>query len=158
MSETAQETTAAQEARLRAIVEEVIAGTPHFIVEVRVRGRKGARVVEVFLDSDGPLGVDELARLSREIGFLLDVEELFDGRYHLNVSSPGLDRPLSLPRQYRKNVGRLLRVRYRAGDAVHSLQGKLKSADDDGIEIDTGRRTLRISFGDIEEAKVQLPW
>ncbi|GIV61309.1 MAG: ribosome maturation factor RimP [Rhodothermaceae bacterium] len=158
MSETVSNQAVTPEERVRAIVEEVIAGTSHYVIDVQVRGRKGSRVVEVFLDSDAPLHVDELARLNREIGFLLDVEDVVDGKYHLNVSSPGVDRPLRLPRQYRKNVGRVLRVRYRAGDVPRTLQGELTAVDEDGIELTVGGRAERISFADIEEAKVQLPW
>ncbi len=148
-------------ARVQALVEEVLAATPHFVVEVAVRGTAGSRVVEVFLDSDAALGVDELARLSREVGFLLDTDEVVEGRYRLDVSSPGLDRPLKLPRQFKKNVGRTLRVHHRRDDAdgYTETTGKLADADDEAIELaPAARERRRIRYGDILWAKVQLPW
>ena len=147
--------------RIRGLVEEVLAGTPHFIVECQVRGAPGSQAVDVFLDSDEALGVDTLAQISRDIGFLFDTEEVLPGRYRLNVSSPGVDRPLKLPRQYRKNVGRKLRVHHRKpeGDGNTETLGDLVDADDEAVEMalsDAERR--RIPYDDILWAKVQLPW
>ena len=147
--------------RVRSLVEEVLAGTPYFIVECDVRGAPGAQAVDVFLDSDEALGVDTLARINREIGFLLDTEAVLPGRYRLNVSSPGVDRPLKLPRQYRKNVGRKLRVHHRkpGGDGNTETLGDLVEADDEAVEVAvSGAQRQRIPYDDILWAKVQLPW
>ncbi len=154
------------EARLRAIVEEVIADHDLFLVALEVRGRKGSQAIDVFLDSDGPLDVDALAEVSREVGFVLDVEDVVKGRYHLNVSSPGADRPLLRPGQYRKNVGRVLEVTYRpAGPEADveagplTAKGELTAADDAGITLAVSKKeTLDLTYGDIETARVQLPW
>lgn len=152
-SETAQ--------RVSELVEEVIGGSPVFVVEVSVRGTRGSRVVDVFVDSDEDLGVDELARISREVGFLLDVEDVIPGRHNLNVSSPGLDRPLALPRQYRKHVGRTLRVHYAKedGSGHTEVEGELRSVDDDAVEVAASDDDVRrIRFENVVWAKVQLPW
>ncbi|WP_457651893.1 ribosome maturation factor RimP [Rhodocaloribacter sp.] len=148
---------ATPEERVRTLVEEVIDASM-FVVEVIVRGRKGSRVVEVFLDGDEPLSIEALARVSREVGFLLDVEEVIDGKYRLNVSSPGLDRPLTLPRQYKKHVGRTLRVRFRDGENERTVKGKLLETAEDGIVIAAGKEALRIPFTEMVQAKVELPW
>ncbi len=148
---------ATPEERVRSLVEEVIDASM-FVVEVIVRGRKGSRVVEVFLDGDEPLSIETLARVSREVGFLLDVEEVIDGKYRLNVSSPGLDRPLTLPRQYKKHVGRTLRVRFRDGENERTVKGKVLETDEDAVVIAVGKEELRIPFTEMIRAKVELPW
>ncbi len=148
---------ATPEERVRSLVEEVIDASM-FVVEVIVRGRKGSRVVEVFLDGDEPLSIETLARVSREVGFLLDVEEVIDGKYRLNVSSPGLDRPLTLPRQYKKHVGRTLRVRFRDGENERTVKGKVLETDEDAVVIAAGKEELRIPFTEMIRAKVELPW
>ena len=159
MSQPADTVVTTLAARVEALVEEVLSGTPHYLVEVLVRGTKGARVVEVFVDSDGDLGVDALAQISRDLAFLIDTEEVLDGRYRLDVSSPGVDRPLRLPRQYAKNVGRRLRVAYRMGERTTETEGELTVADDDGITIQPKKGDARrIGYDDIAWAKVQLPW
>ncbi|MFQ5572552.1 MAG: ribosome maturation factor RimP [Rhodothermales bacterium] len=147
--------------RVRGLVEEVLAGTPHFLVDLDVRGASGSQVVNVFVDSDDDLGVGTLAEISRDVGFLLQTEDVIAGRYRLDVSSPGVDRPLKLPRQYKKNVGRKLRVHHRqAGDEEETeLQGLLSGADDEAIELKvTATERHRILYDNIVWARVQLPW
>lgn len=130
-----------------------------YIVEIVVRGRQGSRLVEVFLDSDEGVGLDYLAAYSREIGFLLEAEEIVKGRYRLNVSSPGADRPIRLPRQMKKHVGRKLAVTSGEGDPV---EGVLVAADDNGITLTLKKgkvkEEVKLAFETIQEARVVLPW
>lgn len=161
MNELAQDKRDSVEERIQGLVEETLQGSALYLVSVDVRGRKGSRVVEIFLDSDGVLDVEELARVSREVGFLLDTEDVIEGRYSLNVSSPGVDRPLALPRQYKKNVGRQVRVKYRTNqDAdVATVEGALKEATDEGIAIAVSpSNTVEIAFDEVVETRVLLPW
>ncbi len=160
MSELKQERAGGIEARIRAIAEEVLQGSESYVVDVIVRGNKGSRVVEVFVDSDAGLNVEELARVSREMGFLLDTEDVVDGRYSLNVSSPGADRPISLPRQFPKHVGRKFRVRYRTEEGQTAVEeGELESATADGIALRVSpSKQITLGFDDVIEARVLLPW
>lgn len=147
--------------RVTEIVRETIAGTSIFVVDVEVRGSRGSRVVEIYVDSDDDLSIEKLAEISREVSFLLDMEDVIPGRYNLNVSSPGLDRPLRLPRQYRKNLGRSLRVHYEKPDGSGATEavGTLTNASEDAIELDVAKGDARrIPLQDIVWAKVQLPW
>jgi ribosome maturation factor RimP len=146
--------------RLQGLVDELLAGTPLFVVELAVRGRRGAQVVDLFLDSEVPLGVDELARLSRELGFLIDTAGLMPDGYDLNVSSPGADRPLVQPRQYRKHVGRPLQVQYRLPEGtIATVRGRLEAANEEGFVLDLpGQGTRSFLYPDVVEVKVQLPW
>jgi ribosome maturation factor RimP len=150
--------------KVSALVEEVLAGTPHYLVELDVRGTKGSRVVNVYLDSDEVIGVDDMARISRELGFLLDTEEVLGGNYSLSVSSPGVDRPLRLRRQYKKNIGRTLLVHYRKpeGEGETEATGELATVNEEGIELDISTKKNQerrnIAFDDIVWAKVRLPW
>lgn len=147
--------------RVTELVEEVIAGSPVFVVDVEVRGTKGSRVVEIFVDSDEGLDIDELARINNEVGFLMEMEDLIPGRYNLNVSSPGLDRPLSLPRQYKKNVGRDVRVHYEKEDGSGNTEvtGKLLGVEDDAVRVAASESDeRRIPFEKILWTKIQLPW
>ena len=147
-------------ARAQGLVEEVLAGSPHFLVAFEVRGAPGSQAVDVFIDSDDALGVDTLAQISREVAFLFETENVIAGRYQLNVSSPGVDRSLKLPRQYKKNVGRMLRVHYQKpeGDGYTEVLGKLAAADDEGVDIAATGERRRIRYTNILWAKVQLPW
>ncbi len=147
------------EEKVRQVVEDVLTDPALFLVEVQIRGNRGSRVVEIFVDSDDNLDVKTLADLSREIGFLLDTGDVIDGRYNLNVSSPGVDRPLKEVRQYKKNVGRILRVTYSRSEEVKKAQGALTAVSDEAIELSrSDGSTLEIMLEDIVESKVVLPW
>jgi ribosome maturation factor RimP len=144
--------------RLQALAEEVAADRDAFVVDVQVRGQKGSRIIEVFADSGEGLGTDDLAALSRELSFLLDTEDVVAGKYNLNVSSPGADRPLVLPRQYAKHVGRTLAVETTDREASEARSGTLTAVRDDGFDLDVDGATETIAFADVAEARVVLPW
>lgn len=145
--------------RVRQFTEEVIAGTSYFLVDVEVRGHKGTRVVEVYVDSTDDLGHDDLAVISKDVGFLLDVEDVVDGSYKLEVSSPGIKRPLSMPQQYKKNVGRTLRVRYSMNGDEEIIVGELIQASDQRFEIElaSGDR-IALTYDEVTQARIELPW
>ena len=139
------------EDRVRALAEEAAQDTDLFVVGVEVRGYQGSRVVSVYADSEGGAGADDLARLSRSLSFVLDTEDLVKGRYRLDVSTPGADRPLADRRQYSHHVGRTLAVTTAEGGAV---EGVLESVSDDAIDVGG----TVVSFDAIREARVVLPW
>lgn len=145
--------------QVQTLTEEVIIGTNYFLVDVEVRGHKGTRVVEVYVDSKEEFGHDDLAVISKEIGFLLDVEDVVDGSYKLEVSSPGIKRPLTMPQQYEKNVGRTLRVRYESDGNEEIVVGDLTDANENEVELElaSGER-LQIPHHAITQARIELPW
>lgn len=142
------------DARVRALADEAAADGSLFVLDAVVRGRPGARVVEVFVESEAGAGADDLAQMSRRLGFLLDTEDLIGGAYRLDVSTPGADRPLTDPRQFRRHVGKTLSVHH-AGGAVDAV---LTAADDAGITLGEGEDALTLSYDDLREARVRLPW
>lgn len=150
---------------IRSLTDEVLRGTSWFVVDLEVRGHKGTRVIELYVDGDEGIGHDDLATISRELGFLLDVEDVVAGGHKLNVSSPGIKRPLTHKRQYPKNVGRTLRVRYHpATDAPQSTDEEivvatLSAAHDDRIELEQPNgEMLSVPYDAIAEARFELPW
>ncbi len=147
------------EERVQTLVEGVLKEGPVFLVEFSVRGSKGSQAVNIFVESDEDLGVDQLVELSSEIGFVLDVEDVMPGRYTLNVSTPDATRPLRLLRQYRKHIGRDLRVHYRKHeDTFTEVCGELLSVQESTIQIQNGKGAVQILHEDIQWAKVRLPW
>lgn len=121
--------------RLRAVVEP-LASSHDLVVEgaqLRTRGR--LRTVVVVLDlADGPgsLGSDLLGEVTREISDALDAGDVVDGAYTLEVSSPGVSRPLTEPRHFRRAERRLVRLTLTDGG---TLLGRVRSADDEGVTV-----------------------
>ena len=116
---------------IKKIAEERLIEPDKFIVEVIVSSRKAPQKVTVIVDGDVGVSIDDCATISRELSQALDDFPLLDERYVLEVSTPGLDQPLKLKRQYKKNIGRRLKVKFQ--DRV--AQGKLLDADDDMITL-----------------------
>jgi ribosome maturation factor RimP len=114
--------------QVTALVEEKIAGTDLFIVEVNV---KPGNKIEVFIDRDSGLALEDCLKVSRHIEGNLD-REVED--YALDVSSPGVGRPLKLKRQYFKNIGRNVEIKLTDGSKI---EGTLTAADDEKIIIHT---------------------
>ena len=141
-------------------VESLIKDDPAvFLVEVRI---KPTNNIKVFVDGDQGVSIEKLVQYNRRLYRQLEEEELFPGGdFSLEVSSPGLDEPLKLHRQYLKNIGRFVEVITNDGDRK---EGKLVSADESGLVVETvtgkGKKaeTLQhnISFDNIKTTKVQI--
>ncbi|MDB5034228.1 MAG: hypothetical protein JWQ98_1469 [Chlorobi bacterium] len=120
------------EERLRAEV----AGRGLVLLEVKRRGEQGTTVVEVIVDSEQAIGLDELTSLARWTGELFDeAAEAIPGHYKLEISSGGLDRPLEHLWQYRKNVGRLIKLTYDDGETRKTELFQLVGVDDAGLSV-----------------------
>ena len=104
-----------------------------FLVDVLIKGHEGSRKVTVLIDSDDGINIDECAHLSRKLAIDLDEQELIKGKYLLEVSSPGIDFPLTMTRQYLKNIKRKVRVKLKDGNTI---DGNLLEATNSEIRID----------------------
>jgi ribosome maturation factor RimP len=140
---------AAAKTRVRAVIEPVITGAGYDLEELRLSRAGRRHLLRVLVDADGGIGLDDIAVVSREISQALDAAEetegeVLAGEYQLEVSSPGVDRPLTLPRHWRRNVGRLV--------AVNGLTGRVTAADDQGIVLDD----REIAYADLGPGKVQI--
>ncbi|ROR92099.1 ribosome maturation factor RimP [Nocardioides aurantiacus] len=121
-------------------------------VDVSAAGKR--RVLRVAVDKDGGVTMDEIAEATREVSRVLDERGLMGERaYTLEVSSRGVDRPLTLPRHWRRNVGRLVRVTLPGEDDV---TGRLVGADEQGADLDVDGTARRVGFDEVTKAKVQI--
>ncbi|MEU4626271.1 ribosome maturation factor RimP [Actinoplanes sp. NPDC023801] len=143
----------AARARLREVVEPVVAKAGYDLEDLAL-SRAGRRfVVRVLVDTDGGISLDDVAVVSREISEALDAAEesggeVLAGEYQLEVGSPGVDRPLTEPRHWRRNTGRLV--------AVNGLIGRVVSAGDAGVVLDVDGTTREIGFAELGAGKVQI--
>jgi len=125
---------------------------------VSVEYRKGTRssLLRLLLDKPGGgIGLDDLEKLSPTLGDLLDVYDPIDGRYTLEVSSPGLNRPLRKLEHFDAVRGQRVKIRtHHAHDGQKSFLGKLVEVNSTGIEMDdaSSHRRVAIAFGDMQGA------
>jgi ribosome maturation factor RimP len=130
-----------------------------FVVEVLISGKKIPKRVLIIIDGDHGITIDDCAGLSRKLSKELDQRAFFgEENYMLEVSTPGLDHPLKLKRQYYKNIGRGLKVKFQ--DTI--TEGKLTQVTEDKIilaqELGAGKKkeikNMEIPFSEIEKAFV----
>jgi len=115
--------------KIEGWLQPVLAEKNFFLVEVRVlMGRK----IEVYIDSDGGIQIEDCATVSRFLEKNLDGSGLVPDNYILEVSSPGMDNPLRVPRQYKKRIGRILEVVKNDGTRI---EAQLEEADDEKIKL-----------------------
>ncbi|WP_162908395.1 ribosome maturation factor RimP [Allorhizocola rhizosphaerae] len=144
-------------AAVRAVVEPAVIGAGYELDALNVKPVGRRYLVRVVIDGDGGLGLDVIADVSREISHALDEAEesggqLIPGEYQLEVSSPGVDRPLTTPAHWRRNIGRMVSVR--ALDRTYT--GRVNSADDQGITLEVAGVGHRFGYGDLGPGRVQV--
>ena len=134
----------------------------YFIVEIQVSPSKIRQKVTVLIDSDEGISIDECAEISRKLGDLIEEQGIFPNAYTLEVSSPGVDYPLAMPRQFRKNIGRTLKVILPEGI---EKKGQLLSASEEGFVLleelkkkkkDQLPNELSFAYADIVRVEVQI--
>ncbi len=148
-----------REDRIRDLAQSVLPDASFFLLDVRIRGQKGVAQVDVVVDGDEGVSIAECAGISRRLQASLTVAGVFPDAFSLTVSSPGVDRPLTLPRQYRKNLGRPLSVvRRDAHGQEERVEGRLKDATDEDFILETQEGDRAVQYDDVLQARVQLPW
>jgi len=142
---------------LTEIVERTISRDDLFLVDIELKTGGKMPALSVYIDSDkGGIKLDDCAEISRNLQTVIEANELLGQSFTLNVSSPGLDRPLKLKRQYELNKGRTARVKAMLGDEgkVATVEGKLTSIDEKGIGLESKTGTTNIEFDKIIETKI----
>jgi ribosome maturation factor RimP len=123
-----------------------------FLVDIVFRGTLNNPVIEVFVDGEQNVSANECATVSNEIKKVIDEENLYKS-YRLDVSSPGVDRPLIYFKQFPKHINRNIEVQYKSVNDVRNFKGKLISIDGDVLTF-VDRKEIKIKFKDIIKAKV----
>ncbi|MFC5911628.1 ribosome maturation factor RimP [Streptacidiphilus monticola] len=147
--------------RLRELLEPLAAKAGVDLEDVKLGKVGGRRVLELVVDADGGVDLDAVAELSRGFGEALDASDLMgEGEYRLEVGSPGVDRPLTLPRHWRRATGRLVKAALTAGGEV---TGRVLEADEDGVLLEIppvkGRgkaKEQRYAYPELGKARVQV--
>jgi ribosome maturation factor RimP len=146
--------------QLHDVIDECVARHGAYLIDVVQHGRGNNALVEVFIDNEAGITTEFCAEVSRDIARQLDAHRVIGGSYRLTVSSPGIERALRFPWQYKKHIGRELTVRWNAEAGPAQTDGELLSLDETGVVIapGEGKENTHISFSAIVMAKVKAPW
>jgi ribosome maturation factor RimP len=157
--------------RLAGLLEPAVSAMDMDLEGVRVSSAGRRRLLRVTVDTDGGVSLDDIEKVSRELSAVLDrAAAMGDAPYTLEVSSPGVDRPLTEPRHWRRAIGRLVTAPVTgeqqpgeqqpypnggpAGPA--SVHGRVREADARGVLLDTDGGARRFSYGELGPGRIQI--
>jgi ribosome maturation factor RimP len=126
------------------------------VLELKLRGQGRGRVLSVILDADDPVEADVVERVAKDLSRSLDQDDPLEGSYTLEVTTPGLGRPLQSARDFRRQRGH--EVSIVRGGAASSLQGVVLDADDQAVTLDVDGSRMRVPLSDVVRGTVVLPW
>jgi ribosome maturation factor RimP len=149
------------EQRITQMIEPVVAEKGLSLVCVRMSGESGGATLQVFAEDPKTrnIGVDDCAKLSREIGAILDVENPINGRYRLEISSPGIDRPLMKPQDFIDFTGFEAKVEIfpPLENGQKRFRGYIRGVEGNGVDLDTEDQGLvNLDMGCIQKARLVL--
>lgn len=141
--------------QVRERIERVVGEDGFELVDIQFPRFKARQLVRIFIDKKGGVTIDDCRRVSVKVGEVLDIEDPFPMRYALEVSSPGVDRPLKTLQDFRRNVGRTLRlVVSEDGDEEKACTGVLKGVEGETVVVETANGSMEIPLRTIAQAQV----
>lgn len=157
MAENAKQTV---EAKARTIAEPILSGEGLELVDVEFVHEREGWVLRLVIDKQGGVGLDDCAQASHAVETALDVEDVVPHEYHLEVSSPGLNRPLKKPEHFRRVAGQKVKVKTFGpiGEPPRKhFSGILKDVGADGVVVEVeGAGAFQIPFKDIAKANLEF--
>ena len=150
---------------VQELADRVASGHGVEVLELDLRGQGRGRVLSVVLDAEEPVEADVVEEVSKDLSRALDQADPVPGRYTLEVSTPGLSRPLRTRRDFRRQRGHEVSV-VRSGppgadqdaSGETSVRGVVVDADDEVVTLDVDGSQVRIPLSDVVQGKVVLPW
>ena len=129
------------------------------LVDLGFQRGNGVHLLRVTVHRDGGVDLDAIADVSERISRRLDLEGFEPGRYTLEVSSPGLERPLRRPQDFSRGVGEKVKVKTsRPIDGVRTIRGTIVEAGEHAVRITTDEGEWHVSYGDIASARTLFEW
>jgi ribosome maturation factor RimP len=135
---------------ISAAIRPIIEATGNYLEELSITSAGKVKILTVIIDGDTHLNLDQVTAVTKEISEVIEaLPELGDGAFTLEVTSPGLDRPLTKPRHWRKNLDRLVKIIMTSGQEI---QGRIGEATETTVLVDS----QKVSYEDIKRAVLEI--
>ncbi len=145
----------AQESKLTELLGPSINGLGYELVGIEYLPAGKQSVLRIYIDAEQGILVDDCAKVSHQVSAVLDVEDPIRGAYTLEVSSPGLDRPLFTAEQYAAQIGQTVRIQLgRALDGRRKFKGELVEVTEEGIVLSDSGESHQLPFDIIEKGRL----
>jgi len=128
------------------------------LVELTLRGARGNQILQVFIDTERGVTIDDCQNASDLISEILDTADIIEGRYRLEVSSPGVDRPLKTERDFRRNIGRPIRFNLQNEEPKQIYDGIIQQVGDGNVTLMVNQKVENFSINQMENVKLILKW
>lgn len=140
--------------RLAGVLSEPLQAVGLDVEAIELTPAGNRRLLRVAVDKDGGVTMDDIADATRQVSRVLDESDVMgEHPYTLEVSSPGTDRPLTLPRHWRRNQGRLVKVAAKDGE---TFTGRITDSDEQGATVDVSGRVRRVAYDEVAKARIQI--
>lgn len=140
---------------IEALLEPVVSRLGYELVDLEYQSAGRTAVLRIFIDGPDGIGLDDCAKVSDQVSGILDVEDPIPGEYNLEVSSPGLDRPLRRPVHFEKYAGEQIKVVMAKGyTGRRRLKGQLSGLEDEEVVLVVDGETYRLPLNRIESARL----
>ncbi|MEM7764675.1 MAG: ribosome maturation factor RimP [Pseudomonadota bacterium] len=140
---------------LETLLLPVLEGMGYELVDLEYQGAGKGAVLRVYIDGPDGITLDDCAAVSQQISAVLDVEDPIPGEYNLEISSPGVDRPLKRPAHYEKYTGEQIKVKMQKGYPGRlRLKGTLKGLNDGQVLLEVGDEQHTLPLQKIESARL----
>ncbi len=142
-------------ARAERLIADAVGSLGCELVHVEYQPRRDSSVLRIYIDRPGGVSVDDCQRVSRHVGVVLDVEDLIPHRYTLEVSSPGIERPLFKQEDYKRFAGKEIRLStVEKIDGRKNFVGCLRGIDEGVVEFESEGKTMRVPLRSIRKANL----
>jgi len=143
------------EKKIVNITQEIIDQNGLFLIDFLFRGVHNSTVIEIYIDGEKSVSVEDCAKISREINDRIEAENLFDTAYRLEVSSPGVERPLKFLQQFSKHINRNFELQLTDEQGTNKkVTGKLLSIEGENLVFRIQKEDALIPYNTIKKAKV----
>ena len=144
---------------MRSVATRVTVDRLFELVDVEIKRAPGGQLVRLYVDKPGGISLDELQSVSEEVSAILDAEDPIDSQYTLEVSSPGLDRPLKSEADYRRFIGSLAKLSsYEPVDGRRHWTGRIVSCEDGvvALDLEKERSSAQVPLAKISHGRLEV--
>jgi len=147
-----------KESEIYQLIEPICQSENIYLSDVSLHGGDRNTIIKIVVDTENGITLNQCQGLSKNILDIFYRRDLFQDKYRLEVSSPGITKPLEHSYEFRRNIGKQLEVNYVRGDEKCFVTGELLKYTQDAITLKSDKIDLDIPLNDIEQAKIKLKW
>lgn len=134
-------------------LQEAIEKLGYLFIDIDFRGDERNRILEIYIDNEKGIITADCVDVSRVCGNLIEEENLIESKYRLDISSPGIDRPVKFVQQYKKHIGRNFELEFE-DQVSEKFNGKLMDVNNDILKFEINKKIEEVNFKNIKSAKI----